>query len=144
MTTRATWVVGLGCFLVGLFCLRGCVRYAESRGDAEANRGTGAESKAGAKSDFPNDSCERLGKAGETQVFIGMGTLTYCEGKKAGLPFTWEPKDPKGDVCILEVPSAARWPTRFPQWAHGRRDEILANIKRITTDRGWNFQFREY
>jgi len=90
-----------------------------------------------------NDTCQRLGRDGQTNVFIGRSTLDYCEGKR-GLPFFWEPKDRKGDVCILDVPSATRWPTEFPAWAHGRRDEILANIKRITTERGWNFVFREY
>ena len=126
------------CFVVAAF--RGCVKRSQSRGEPPDDPKIYGNRPL---DDATDHSCERLGRPGETTVFIGMGTLNYCEGKR-GLFFTWQPKDPEGEICILEVPTAQRWPKEFPEWAHGRRDEVLANIKRITKARGWNFVFREY
>jgi hypothetical protein len=92
--------------------------------------------------DYPYGNCKKPRKT-EKDVFTGLGTLEYCEGNH-GLAFTWEPRGEKGERFVLEVPSTERWPKDFPDWAHGRRDEILGNIKRITSARGWNFEFRDY
>jgi hypothetical protein len=100
---------------------------------AKAARGSGLAT--------PGGACEEKGRPGERQVWIGMGTLEYCDGRR-GLLFVWEPRG--RDAEVLFVPSAGRWPREYPEWSHGRRDEILADIKRITVARGWNFYFEEF
>ena len=67
------------------------------------------------------------GPAGEDHdVVISFGYILYAEGRRT-IELTVEPglKHP----TIIHVPSAERWDEVMPEWARGRRDEIMARIR---------------
>ncbi len=59
-------------------------------------------------------------------VLVSFGYILYTEGKRS-IELTVEPglKHP----TIIRVPSASRWDEEMPEWARGRREEILSRIR---------------
>jgi hypothetical protein len=84
-------------------------------------------------------SCDDV-SAGTRTIKIGYTHLTYCEGK-SGIEFQWEPR---GEVDVLFVPSPRRWPVEFPEWTHGRREEIIGTIQSLGAARKRTFVPEEY
>ncbi|MCF8062393.1 MAG: ribose 5-phosphate isomerase B [Deltaproteobacteria bacterium] len=68
----------------------------------------------------------KSGRQEEHDVVISFGYILYSEGKRT-LELTVEPglKHP----TIVHVPSASRWDEEMPDWARGRREEILSRIR---------------
>jgi len=59
-------------------------------------------------------------------VTISFGYILYMEGKNT-LEIKVEPGLKKPSV--VRVPSASRWDEEMPEWARGRREEIMERIK---------------
>jgi len=68
-------------------------------------------------------------------------TLRYGEGK-VYVDFTYEYL--VRGRAVAYVPAEHRWLVEMPDWARQRRDEILANMKRLCKARGWDFTFEDY
>jgi len=66
------------------------------------------------------------GNATDFDVLVSFGYIVYSEGKRS-FELTVEPglKHP----TIIHVPSPSRWEQEMPEWARGRREEILARIR---------------
>jgi ribose 5-phosphate isomerase B len=62
----------------------------------------------------------------EWDILIAFRFIKYIEGEKS-LEFNVDPglKSP----TIIHVPSPEKWEEEMPEWAKGRRDEILGRVK---------------
>jgi len=67
-----------------------------------------------------------VGSATDFDVLVSFRFITYSEGRRS-LELTLEPglKHP----TIINVPSPSRWEREMPEWARGRREEILERIR---------------
>jgi hypothetical protein len=66
-----------------------------------------------------------------TRITIGPSGLFYFEDDNV-LRLYLE-MTPRYD--IVYVPTVRRWPERMPEWARHRRDDIMAEIRRLAVDR---------
>jgi hypothetical protein len=68
----------------------------------------------------------------EKRVELGPTALEYFENDNA-LRLTAElGSDDEGGFYIVYVPTATSWRREMPGWCRLRRDEILADIRRLT------------
>ena len=64
-------------------------------------------------------------KKKDYSVDVGYKFITYSEnGRK--IIFDVEPME--NDKPILYIPSSQRWAVEMPDWAQGRRDEIVERV----------------
>jgi len=69
------------------------------------------------------------------RVKIGPGGLYYFEGENS-LRLTAElASDERGAFYIVYVRTPGTWVREMPDWCRYRREEILGEIKRLTSDR---------
>lgn len=69
-----------------------------------------------------------------TRVKLGPTRLQYFEGENSLVLYTEPARDREGFYYIVYVPTPERWARTMPEWARYRREEILADIKRLTKD----------
>jgi hypothetical protein len=70
-----------------------------------------------------------------TRVKLSPAGLYYYEGDNS-LRLTAElGSDAKGAFYYVYVWTAATWVRQMPEWCRHRREEVLAEIRRLTTDR---------
>src|SRR4051812_48826097 len=71
----------------------------------------------------------------KTRVVLGPTRLQYFEDDNRLILFVEPAHGPEGFYYIVYVPNSERWTRTMPEWARHRRDEIVAEIKRLTADR---------
>jgi hypothetical protein len=69
---------------------------------------------------------------GPTRVKLGPTRLEYFEGENSLVLFTEFASDRDGPYYIVYVPTPRQWVRTMPEWSRHRREEILAEIKRLT------------
>jgi hypothetical protein len=74
-----------------------------------------------------SSSADDDGSRPPTRIIWTPVGLRYFEGDNE-LRLSLEPT-PRYD--IVYVPTARRWPAKMPEWARRRRDDIMADIKRL-------------
>lgn len=86
--------------------------------------GDAGEEGQGARRPDPRDSTEA--REGGYDVLVSFGYILYSEGKRS-IELIVEPglKHP----TIIRVPTVSRWDEEMPEWARGRREEILSRIR---------------
>jgi hypothetical protein len=76
----------------------------------------------------------------QTKVEVGFRFIKYTEGDN-DLTLDWEPAG-EGKPPIAYVPSERLWNIEMPDWAKGRREEIMRTIKAETAH--MKFVWQEY
>lgn len=78
---------------------------------------------------------ERSAEDGSKRVKLNPGGLYYFEGENS-LRLTAEiASDRRGAYYIVYVLTPPAWVREMPDWYRYRRDEVLVDIKRLTSDR---------
>ena len=67
-------------------------------------------------------------------VTIGPTRLRYFEGTNVLSLVVEMASDRRGPLYVVYVPTARSWHRETPEWARERREEIMAEIKRLTSD----------
>jgi len=88
--------------------------------------------------DMSSVAQNRAVDGGSRSVYVGHGFVRYCE-RESCFKLYWEPT--AHGRPILYVPSPHLWPSKVPDWASGRREEILQTIQRETPQ--MNFVWQE-
>lgn len=74
-------------------------------------------------------------KGDGSRVKLGPTGLYYSEGENS-LRLTVEmASDKRGAFYIVYVWTPATWVREMPEWCRHRREEVLTEIKRLTTDK---------
>ena len=69
------------------------------------------------------------------RVTLGPTRLRYFEGENVLTMQAEMASDGGGAYYNVYVPTARRWVTKMPEWCRHRRDETMAEIRRLTKDR---------
>lgn len=69
------------------------------------------------------------------RVKLGPTGLYYFEGENSLKLVTEMASDRRGAYYIVYVWTAATWVREMPEWCRYRREEILLDIKRLTSDK---------
>lgn len=94
--------------------------------DAQGTSGAGGAEEGKRRAAAPSRAKGAEADRGKHDVLVSFGYILYSEGSRS-IELTVEPglKHP----TVIRVPSAERWDEEMPEWARGRREEILERIR---------------